>query len=240
MKKKIIICVEIILVLLLFIEFKKVSKYRSENISTEKIYEETKDIIAVNTGDGSEDSNIGTFNKLIENYPDIVGFIDIKNTRISYPIVQAMDNEYYLEHSPDKTYNQNGSIFLDYRNDGVFQDDNNIVYGHYIKSGKLFFDLQKFKEQEFYDNNKTIELYTEEGIRLYDIYSVYVEDPEYDYRQTDYKNLDEKINFIGESKEKSIVKVGEIDYDQNSKLLTLSTCSDRGKLRLVVHAIERK
>ena len=75
---------------------------------------------------------------------DIIGWIQIEGTEISYPIVKGIDNSYYLNHTVQKTYNIAGSIFLDYRNERDFSDSKNIIYGHNMKDGSMFHVLRNY------------------------------------------------------------------------------------------------
>lgn len=176
---------------------------------------------------------------LQKDYPDAVGHIEIDDSRISHPIVQYEDNDFYLHHSPDQSVNANGSIFLDFRNNERLNDDNNIIYGHYIPSGKLFHDLYKFREQEFVDRVYTIELQTLDGPKTYQVFSVYDTDPSFQYRYVNYEDKDDKMDFINTIVDRSLVNVGNIEgLDEDAKILTLSTCSNKGSTRLVVHGVE--
>src|SRR5574344_291227 len=56
------------------------------------------------------------FDELKAKAPDTVGWIYVGGTNINYPVVQAGNNDYYLDHSFDETWNDAGWIFMDYRN----------------------------------------------------------------------------------------------------------------------------
>ena len=76
--------------------------------------------------------------------PDIYAWIDIPGTDISYPIVQsATDDSFYLDHDSDKNTSSNGAIFSEHvYNDTMFDDKVTVLYGHNMKSGAMFGDLQ--------------------------------------------------------------------------------------------------
>lgn len=102
------------------------------------------------------------FEELKRINPDIVGWIMIPDTNIDYPIVKGSDNQYYLTHTYGKQKNYMGSIFMDYRQD--FSMLNVFIYGHNVVDGFMFRDLEKYKEQQFYDSHSTVYLYKEDGL----------------------------------------------------------------------------
>lgn len=69
------------------------------------------------------------FNVLKRTNPDVVGWVKVNGTNINYPFVQANDNKYYLTHSFNKSYNEAGWVFLDYRNNNT-NNKNTIIYAH--------------------------------------------------------------------------------------------------------------
>lgn len=83
--------------------------------------------------------------------PDVVGWLSIDDTNISYPIVQGEDNKYYLDHLFTGEKNRAGCLFLDCENTPDFSDGNSVVYGHYLKDGTMFSSLLKYKEQAYFD-----------------------------------------------------------------------------------------
>ena len=52
-------------------------------------------------------------NELHKQNEDIVAWIEIPNSNISYPVLQSNDNDYYLNRNYQKQYSEIGSIFLD-------------------------------------------------------------------------------------------------------------------------------
>ena len=114
------------------------------NIESNNIMNDVNDIAGVS--DIKEDEDPGAefgldFEALLAYNSDIVGWIRIPNTSISYALVQADDNNKYLRHSLDLTWNEFGWPFLDYKNSPDFTDRNTVIYGHNIVSGLMFADL---------------------------------------------------------------------------------------------------
>jgi sortase B len=92
--------------------------------------------------------------------PDVVAWIIIPGTHINYPIVQGPDNEYYLHHLFDASYNNIGAVFLDHENSPELDDRNNIAYGHNVFDGSMFTDLVMFKDQDYFNQHTVVYLCT--------------------------------------------------------------------------------
>ena len=101
--------------------------------------------------------------KLQEENEDIVGWIEIEDTNISYPVLQGKDNEYYLNHNYKKEKSQKGSIFLDADYDWSIPSNNLIIYGHNIVNDLMFKDLLKYANEEFYKEHPVIRFTTKEN-----------------------------------------------------------------------------
>ena len=173
-------------------------------------------------------------NKLKTFNPDTIGFINVMGTNINYPFVQSTDNDYYLNRSYDKTYNNAGWIFLDYRNNG-FNDKNTIIYGHGRINGTMFGSLKDTLKSSWQNNkdNYIIKISTEKENSIWQIFSVYKIATTSDYLQTTFSD-NEFESFISLIKGRSSYNF-ETNVTNEDKVLTLSTCyNDNDKM--VVHA----
>lgn len=173
-------------------------------------------------------------NKLKTFNPDTIGFIKVMGTNINYPFVQTLDNDYYLNRSYDKTYNNAGWIFLDYRNN-EFNDKNTIIYGHGRINGTMFGSLKDTLKSSWQDNkdNYIIKISTEKENSIWQIFSVYKIATTSDYLQTTFSD-NEFESFISLIKGRSSYNF-ETNVTNEDKVLTLSTCyNDNDKM--VVHA----
>lgn len=173
-------------------------------------------------------------NKLKTFNPDTIGFIKVMGTNINYPFVQTIDNDYYLNRSYDKTYNNAGWIFLDYRNNG-FNDKNTIIYGHGRINGTMFGSLKDTLKSSWQNNkdNYIIKISTEKENSIWQIFSVYKIATTSDYLQTTFSD-NEFESFINLIKGRSSYNF-ETNVTNEDKVLTLSTCyNDNDKM--VVHA----
>ena len=173
-------------------------------------------------------------NKLKTFNPDTIGFIKVMGTNINYPFVQTIDNDYYLNRSYDKTYNNAGWIFLDYRNN-EFNDKNTIIYGHGRINGTMFGSLKDTLKSSWQNNkdNYIIKISTEKENSIWQIFSVYKIATTSDYLQTTFSD-NEFESFINLIKGRSSYNF-ETNVTNEDKVLTLSTCyNDNDKM--VVHA----
>ena len=116
-----------------------------------------------NTSAGSEPDYITVdFKALQAKYPDVVGWLYCANTGLNYPIVQTAEEggEYYLYRDIDGSSNKNGTVFLDWQCSSNFTSQNNLVYGHNMKTGRMFAPIVKYRDQSFYDAHPYMYLYT--------------------------------------------------------------------------------
>ncbi len=175
-------------------------------------------------------------NGLIKQNSDTVGWINVNNTNINYPFVQTKDNKYYLTHAFDKSWNDAGWVFLDYRNSKDFSSKNNIIYGHSRLDKTMFGSLHNVLTSNWYNNknNHVIRLSTQTENTMWQIFSVYKVPMETYYLTTDFTSSSEYSDFLKTIKDRSVHSFG-VSVSSSDKILTLSTCSNNNK-RVVVHA----
>lgn len=92
--------------------------------------------------------------------PDIIAWVYVPDTEISFPVVQGVDNAFYLNHTTKKEYNNRGSIFLDFRAQSDFSDDNSIIYGHSVEGGGMFTNIKYYSEASFFEAHPVFYLLT--------------------------------------------------------------------------------
>ncbi|MFA9557612.1 class B sortase [Evansella sp. AB-rgal1] len=176
------------------------------------------------------------FQSLLVENEETVGWISVPNTRIQYPVVKTSDNEYYLEHDFHGNQASAGSIFMDYRNEGDASDRHTIIYGHHMKDGTMFKELEKYKEKDFFHNNSIITLQTLYEEVEWEIFSAYVTSTDFYYIVTHFRSNRDFVDFAAELKKKSIFPTN-IEIGETDQILTLSTCSyEFDDARYVVHA----
>ena len=160
---------------------------------------------------------------------DIVGWIEISNTNISYPVLQTDNNDFYLNHNYKGEYTTRGSIFLD-KGVNLNNSVNYLVYGHRTKTNLMFEQLLKYQDEDFYLNNKVIRFTTLNDDAFYEVISVFKSRVFYQ-NETDVfryyyfiNGSEEEFNYyVNEAKKASLYDTG-VSASYGDQLLTLSTC----------------
>lgn len=165
---------------------------------------------------------------------DTVAWIKIENTSINYPIVQTENNEYYLQKDFNKKYSTCGWIFMNFKNNSNFTDRNTTIFGHNIKSGLMFKDLLKIYRNEL-GKDVTIEIYTENEKMNFAVYSSYMIEPEEYATQVPTSDEDQK-KYIDEILNRTSI-IYNIVPTEKDRLITLSTCDNSGKNRILIHGV---
>lgn len=87
---------------------------------------------------------------------NLIGWLKIDDTNIDYPVMQTKDNEYYLDHNINQEHDKNGTLFMDKDCDILKPSTNFIIYGHHMKSGQMFGNLNKYKSESYYKKHPVI------------------------------------------------------------------------------------
>lgn len=263
-KNNIITCILILSIITATVAILIILSWFKDNEETEKIVEEITEITSVtevidneNTelvNPPDEDNNSNTkndywdfiklplmnvdFTELIKSNKDTVGWINVNNTNINYPVVQTKNNEDYLDKAFDGTKNQAGWIFADYRNNMKDFDKNTIVYGHSRLNSTMFGTLLNVLNKSWYTNkyNHIIKFSTPTENTMWQVFSVYKINIETYYLTTYFSSDAEYIKFLNTLKSRSKYSFN-VELNESDKIITLSTCSDAaGTGRVVLHA----
>lgn len=235
MNKKVFIYLIIIIICIfvMLVSGYKIIEWTKDNQKTKNISSQINELVTIDENDKNnvDISNIYSINS------DCVGWIKMESLNIDYPLVQTTNNDFYLTHSFDKTYNKAGWIFVDYRNILDGNDRNIVIYGHNRRDGSMFGNLKNIlKDQKNIDKkDMKILLVINNKIQEYYVFSAYSIPKEKYYLKTYFINDKEFQDYIDRAINNSV-----IDFNQNvsieDKILTLSTCADNNKDRVVVHA----
>ena len=178
------------------------------------------------------------FDALRETGPDIIGWLTLPDTAINYPVTQADDNEYYLHHLYDGTYNKAGCLFADYENKKDFSDRNTIIYGHNMRDGSMFAALNEYDEQSYFDGHPQMYLVTPGGGYIVEIFTAFVAKPSESGSDTSPWRLNWKddgayTTWLSEMAGRSVIET-DVTVTSSDKVLTLSTCTPGGASRFIV------
>ncbi len=218
------------------------NNYNSE-LKVNKIKEDINETISEETNKDIETVNKsyfvpGSYDTLLAINKEMVGWIIVPGTKIDYPVVQAKDNGYYLNHNFYGEDDFAGWLFMDYRNNPVDLNDNTIVFGHNrFSSGVMFGTLQKLRKKSFFEKeeNNYITYNTMQRGYKWRIFSVYGIKVTNDYLYNTFLNDADRLKFFNKLKKRSQIKF-DVELTAQDKILTLSTCLDNN-YRLVVHAV---
>lgn len=241
-RKKLLITqiIELILVILIIYSGLHILNWYKNSKENKQIINEISKNIKINI-DAKEDKKYEIdFEELKQKNSDTVAWLKVENTNIEIPIVQTNNNSYYLTHNFNKEYNVAGWAFADYKNKLDGTDKNIVIYGHNMKDNSMFGSLNNVIKEEWYNNeeNKYITFVTENEYQIYQVFSVYQIEVEDYYIKTEFEGND-FLEFI-----QTITKRSKKNFDINvleeDTILTLSTCANNNKYRIVVHSVKIK
>lgn len=186
--------------------------------------------------------------KLQKENEDIIGYLEIEGTNISYPILQSSDNDYYLTRNYKKEKASGGSLFLDKDFDLDEPSTNYLIYGHRMKNGTMFEDLMKYAKEDFYKEHPNIKFTTNKEDVEYEIIAVFYSRVYYKsekdvfryYYFVNAENEQEFNEYIENSKKASIYDTGKT-AEYGDQLMTLSTCEysqEDGRFAVVARKIK--
>lgn len=179
------------------------------------------------------------FVALREQNTDVLGWIVIPNTKVSYPLVQGEDNDYYLNHTWRKTRSVVGAIFVEQQSSADLTDFNTIIYGHRMNNRSMFGRLLDYKKQSYWQDHPRFYITDDSGTHTYEIFAAYepaVGSTPYCIR---FSNDTEKQTFINYGLEHSVIETGVVP-EVTDRIVTLSTCTGNGHAtRWVVQGVER-
>lgn len=177
----------------------------------------------------------------------LIGWLKIDDTNIDYPVMQSPDPNYYLTHNFNQEHDNNGSIFLDPDCDIVHRNTNLILYGHHMRSGKMFGSLDSYSSEAFYEEHKYITFDTIYEKGTYEVMYVFrsriYNEDEIVFKYYQFIDVDSEQEFysnMNEMAEMSLYDTG-VTAVYGDKLLTLSTCDYReenGRFVVVAKRIE--
>ncbi len=170
------------------------------------------------------------YKNLLNKNKKLIGWIKIDDTNIDYPVMQTSDNEYYLDHNLNQEYDKNGSIFMDKDCDVLKPSTNLIIYGHHMKNGQMFGDLDLYSSEEYFKEHRYIQFDTiyEKGIWevMYVFRSRVYSEEEIVFKYYQFIDALSEQEFNSNMQEMAAMSLYDtgVTAQYGDRLLTLSTC----------------
>lgn len=181
------------------------------------------------------------FDKLKKANKDIYAWIVVPGTQVDYPVLQhKSNNAYYLNRTINKKWSAYGSIFTEDYNNKDFNDFNTLVYGHNMKNGTMFGDLKKFRDAEFFKENRYITVYMENRILKYEIFAACSWDNKHILANRNFSLEQNRTSYLEEifavrDMNSQIAK--DITVTAEDRVITLSTCMNNKEKRFIVSGV---
>ena len=149
--------------------------------------------------------------------------MQIDNTDFKVPILQTNNNDYYLNHLPNKKKNKMGSVFLDYRVN-INTSNKLLIYGHNSSKYNMPFKiLEKYYDKKYLNEHKYLTLKTNNKVKKYELFSILIETKDFSYMKIKYNKKD-YLKHLKDLQDKSIYKINT-DLNEKTNILILQTCS---------------
>ncbi len=177
---------------------------------------------------------------------DMVGWLEVPGTIISYPVMQSPETpDYYLRHDFAKNWDNHGCIYARETCDIFAPSDNITIYGHNQRDGTMFSELEKYMDRQFYEEHKYIYFDTIFQRHTYEIIAVFQTSASVGvgFRYHAFENAanaEEFDKFVATCKQLSYYDI-PATAEYGSKLITLSTCEYsqvNGRLVVVAKCID--
>ena len=167
------------------------------------------------------------FDLLLQQWPDVKGWLYSEGTVINYPIAQDprdTDNEKYLYNFLDGTYNGSGTLFIDYRCAGDFSGYTTIVYGHHMNDGSMLASVTKYADQEYYNEHPSMYLNTPGQNYRLDVFSAYITDPDGSTYTFSFNSKDSYASYLDSVTRWSYIDTG-VEVTADDRIVIFSTCT---------------
>ena len=173
---------------------------------------------------------------------DVIGWIKVDGTVVDYPILMSgidKQEDYYINHDINLSSKKAGSIYVQRLNSNDFSDFNTVIYGHNMANGSMFGTLKKFRNKNFFNENRYVYIYTPGHILKYEIVSAFVHDDRHLLNSYSFISKEGRQKFIDIcEKPNTLVKnvVDNFSVKDDDRLITLSTCTSADNERYLVVA----
>ena len=174
------------------------------------------------------------FEQLKSENSEVVAWIECKGLGIDEPILQAMDDEYYLHHDLYGNESKYGCIFMECMNQYDFSSPNTFLYGHNMKDGEMFGKMRLLMDSEYYSKADSFYIYTPTENLEYQIFSCHRADATDTSFVLYYMHDEAYGQYLTNEKEASLYDTG-VAVTVDDQIVTLVTCtSDTEEGRFIV------
>lgn len=208
---------------------------RETAVTAEREEPETTEVInstekaPINIYEGLPDVD---FKALWEINTDVCAWISVPGTQVDYPVLRREEaqnpyDDYYLQHTAEKTAGLPGAIYMEPCNAADFSDANTVLYGHNMRNGTMFGSLHEFENDDFFDEHEDVYVVTPEKTFVYRIYAAVTYSDLHIMGSYDFDSPADFERFADSLREgRSMTDLfrEELEVTAGAKLLTLSTC----------------
>lgn len=201
----------------------------------------SQDLLQYRPKQPADEGGAETFAELHEINPDVIGWLEMFDTHINYPVVQGCDDLEYLNKDIYGDPSVSGSIYLSADNSGDLSDPYNLIYGHHIESGAMFGDIKNFLDADYFSSHKEGLLQTETGTYLLKAVACVCTDAYDSLIYNTSKNAVSAFQTLRDYLAENAVQYSEFTADLHDETMVgLSTCTDavtNGRIVLFVVAV---
>lgn len=257
-RRKLLLGLSMIMLVAALVSGYKLFVYFYEGMQGEKYIADLKEDYYASDQDDGEDLTLSPEEKRRQKFKflqninsDIVGWVRVPGTRMDYPVVQGVNNDFYLRRNLEKAYAIRGSIFMDHTSSAKADGLHTIIYGHNMKDGTMFGHLPKYKKRDFFEENRLVEYDFPDGNTEWEIFSAYIYvlgENNFRFELEDEEDLAEYIKEVGRrSMHKSNMAtetwqnaLERLEAGEEVKMMTLLSCTyEYDNSRLILHAISK-
>ena len=198
--------------------------------SKSKVSDKEEEFVIHRTGETEIPDILPEYEILYNKNKKLIGWVKIADTNIDYPVMQTVDNEYYLTHDFGQNQDKNGCIFMDKDCDVIDRSTNLIIYGHHMKSGAMFGHLDKYTDESFYQDHQTFQFDTIYEKGTYQVVYVFkaqvLAEDEIAFKYYQFIDANSEEEFNSNMAAMAAMSMYETAYTPvyGDELVTLSTC----------------
>lgn len=160
--------------------------------------------------------------------PDIYAWIYVPNTDVNLPVLQSIENDnFYLDHNRNKEYAVEGAVYTQQANATDFSDPVTVLYGHNLVNGTMFSTLHYFENEDFFNANDTMYIYTPSHVLTYRVISAYLYDDRHILNSYDFSNptvRQQYYDFVAHPDSLLVNARDDTQLTIDDKIVQLSTC----------------